>query len=196
MTGPGEWLQFIAALALMGGAAGGTAWLVEASLRRTGDDEAEDAERLFWVGLTGALAMVLGAVWAVLVLPQLAPLAGAVLLASSGGAVWWTQRRRRALLAQRRRRLQRRRLDSLVERHEAVLEQWRSYELDPFKALERPGLTDVSQPLTSSLIRAMREAEGARSRALQEASDQPSYARAVEALETAWRRLDGDAGPG
>lgn len=196
MTGPGEWLQFIAALVLMGGAAGGTAWLAAASLRRTGDDEAEDTERLFWVVLTGALGMVLGAVWAALVLPQLAPLAGAVLLASAGGAAWWTHRRRRALLAQRSRRLQRRRLDSLVERHELVLEQWRSYELDPFKALERPGLSDVSQPLTSSLIRAMREAEGARGRALEEASDQPSYARAVEALETAWRRLDGDAGRG
>lgn len=184
MGGADAVLQFAAALILLAGSAGASAWLVDSALRR------EDGERAFWGGFTGVMAIILCAVWAVLAAPALAPLAGVVLLVSTGAAGLWLRRRRLRRLRHRQEQLAQRRMAALDGRHRLVLSQWQAYELDPFKALERPELTDVTQPLTSSLIRAMRVAEQARDAALANPAEQGGYARAVERLEDAWRRLD------
>jgi len=181
----GGFLAALPALLLAAAAIGFTAPALDSALRR------EDGERLFWVGLTGGLTVVAAVAWAGLAAPGAAAVAGLLALGGSAAAWYWLARRHRARKRARLRKLRSRRLDSLARRREAVLLEWGSYELDPWKGVEFPGLTDVREKETSQLARAAREALAAQEEAQSESGDDEAiarYGRAVGELETAWER--------
>lgn len=178
-------LEALPALLLAAAAVGFTAPALDWALRR------EDGERLFWVGLTGGLAVVAAIAWAGLAAPGAAAAAGLLALGGSAGAWYWLARRHRARKRARIHKLRRRRLESLARRREAILLEWGSYELDPWKGAEFPGLTDVREKETSLLARAAREALAAQEAAQAEAGGEEAmerYGTAVGELEAAWER--------
>ena len=175
----------VPALLLAAAAVGLTTPALDTALRR------EDGERLFWVGLTGGLAVVAAIAWAGLAAPGAAAVVGALSLGGSVGAWCWLARRDRARKRARLEKLRRRRIQALAQRREAVLLEWGSYELDPWKGAELPGLTDVREKETSLLARAAREALSAHEAAQSAAGDDDAVARygsAVTELEAAWER--------
>ena len=176
-------LAALPALLLAAAAVGLTAPALDAALRR------EDGERAFWTGLTGGLAVVAAIAWAGLAAPGAAAVVGVLALGGSAGAWYWLVRRDRARKRARLDKLRRRRVQALARRREAVLLEWGSYELDPWKGVEFPGLTDVREKETSLLARAAREALSAHEAA--QAGDDEDVARygsAVSELEAAWER--------
>ncbi len=176
-------LAALPALLLAAAAVGLTAPALDAALRR------EDGERAFWTGLTGGLAVVAAIAWAGLAAPGAAAVVGVLALGGSAGAWHWLVRRDRARKRARLDKLRRRRVQALARRREAVLLEWGSYELDPWKGVEFPGLTDVREKETSLLARAAREALSAHEAA--QAGDDEDVARygtAVSELEAAWER--------
>lgn len=178
-------LAGLPALLLAAAAIGLTAPAIDSALRR------EDGERLFWVSLTGGLAVVAAIAWAGLAAPGAGAVVGLLALGGSAGAWYWVDRRHRARKRARVERLRRRRLETLASRREAVLLEWGSYELDPWKGVEYPGLTDVREKETSQLARAAREAAAAHEAAgAGDAGDSAleRYGNAVAELETAWER--------
>ena len=166
-------------LLLVGLALGGTAVTVDSALKRG------DSEQLFWGGFTGVLAVILTAVWAVSLRPADAPLVGLLVTAGAVAAGGGVRRRwsRRRLAA--RKEAERLRRQELTDRHQAVLLRWSAYELDPFKALELPGIHDVQQDKTRQLVRAMKTAESARMRLEDGSGSAPEYEAAVLRLEEA-----------
>ena len=149
----------------------------------------DDGERLFWVGFTGLLTGILAVAWAGMAGTGAAAATGLVLVAGSAAAWIWLRRRHRARKQARAERIFAKRLHSLDRRREAVLREWSSYELDPWKGLEYPGLGDVRQAETSRLARASRDALTAQEAAQapsREASALGTYAAAVDRLEEAW----------
>lgn len=178
-------LAALPALLLAAAAVGLTAPALDSALRR------EDGERLFWVGLTGGLAVVAAIAWAGLAGPGAAAVVAAVALGGSAAAWHWVARRSRARKRARLEKLRSRRLESLSRRREAVLLEWGSYELDPWKGVDFPGLTDVRQRETSLLARAAREAAAAGQAAESPSGGEEALARygmAVGELEAAWER--------
>ena len=178
-------LAALPALLLAAAAVGLTAPALDSALRR------DDGERLFWVGLTGGLAVVAAIAWAGLTAPGAAAVVGVLALGGSAGAWYWVARRHRARKRARVEKLRRRSLQSLARRREAVLLEWGSYELDPWKGAEFPGLTDVREKETSQLARAAREATEAHEAAGSDAADDAAverYGSAVGDLEAAWER--------
>ena len=179
----GSLFAALPALLLAAAAVGLTAPALDSALRR------EDGERLFWVGLTGGLAAVAAIAWAGLAAAGAAAVTGILVLAGAAGSWYWLAQRQRARKLARARKLRNRRLDSVRKRREAVLLEWGSYELDPWKGVEFPGLTDVREKETSLLARAAREALSAHEAA--QAGDDEEVARygsAVSELEAAWER--------
>lgn len=171
--------ELAVALLLAGVALAGTAVSIDSALRRG------DSEQLFWGGFTGVLAVILTAVWAVSIRPADAPAVGLLVTAGAGAAgVWINRRQVRRRLAARQEAERRRRLE-LEGRHEAVLLRWSSYELDPFAALELPGIHDVRQDRTRQLVRAMKAAESARTRLVDGTGSDGEYEAAVRRLEEA-----------
>lgn len=166
-------------LLLVGLALAGTAVTIDSGLKRG------DSEQLFWGGFTGVLAVILTAVWAVSLRPAEAPLVGLLVTggAAAAGVVISRRHARRRLAAQKE--AERLRLQELAGRHEAVLLRWSAYELDPFKALELPGIHDVQQDKTRQLVRAVKTAESARTRLADGSGDAPEYEAAVRRLEEA-----------
>lgn len=77
------------------------------------------------------------------------------------------------------------RMATLRARHDAVVERWLAYELDPGKQIEYPQMTDVSQPSAAAVVRAMRQARDAR-----DAADEAGYADAVTRLEQAFAEAE------
>ena len=157
---------------------------MDSALRR------EDGERLFWVGLTGGLTAVAAIAWAGLAAAGAGAVVGLLVLAGSAGAWYWLGRRQRARLSARARKLRDRRMAALHGRREAVLLEWSAYELDPWKAVEYPGLGDVREKETSLLARASRGALAAQEEA-QASDDEEALARygtAVQELESAWEK--------
>jgi ABC-type multidrug transport system fused ATPase/permease subunit len=73
-------------------------------------------------------------------------------------------------------------------RHDAILARWQSYELDPAKGIDFPGMSDVNVPQTAALVRALQEAQRCR---LTAGAD---YAGAVEQLEVAMAQAEAAAG--
>lgn len=67
--------------------------------------------------------------------------------------------------------------------HDTLITRWRRYELDPASCIDYPAMTDVRQPETSALIRAMREAD--QLRAARHQGYVPAVARLGLALSAA-----------
>jgi hypothetical protein len=183
----------IPALILMAAALALTAMRVDAALERG------DGERLFWISFTGLLTALLAVAWAVAGNPGARPWVGLVAVAGAAGAAGWVRVRSRRRREDRLRNERGRRIAALERRHDAVLLSWSSYELDDWKALERPGLKDASRPETKSLMQAMKAAAALRPQPavsdLAE-SELDSYEAAVAGLEQAWENAETSAGDG
>ncbi|MBP3035793.1 hypothetical protein J2M53_05915 [Arthrobacter sp. zg-ZUI100] len=193
-AGPG---LLVPALILMAAALALTAVGVDAALAR------RDSETLFWVGLTGLLTLLLAVAWAAAESTWAAPWVGLAAVAGSAGASLWVVRRQRRRQLARHRKEVSGRVHELQRRHDAVLLSWSSYELDAWKAVEKPGLADLDKPETKGLMRAMREAaslrpDGGAPGAAGVGSDTglDAYALAVTRLEEAWQAAEDSAGDG
>ena len=183
----------IPALILMAAALALTAMRVDAALERG------DGERLFWISFTGLLAALLAVAWAVAGNPGARPWVGLVAVAGAAGATGWVRVRSRRRREDRLRNERGRRIAALERRHDAVLLSWSSYELDDWKALERPGLKDASRPETKSLMQAMKAAAALRPQPAVSDLDEAelvSYEAAVAGLEQAWENAETSAGDG
>lgn len=186
--------MLVPALILMAAALGLTAIGVDAALAR------RDSERLFWVGFTGLLTALLAVAWAAAESSAAAPWVGLLAVAVGAGAAGWVGRRERRRRAARLQAEFRGRIQALERRHDAVLLSWSAYETDAWKAVEKPGLTDLARPETKGLIRAMKAAAVLRPH--DGAAAEPAgarvddYASAVEGLERAWKTAEETAGGG
>ena len=182
----------VTALIIMAAALALTAFRVDAALDRG------DGEKLFWIGFTGLLAALLAVAWAVAGNPGAGPWIGLAAVAGAGGAAGWVQVRHRRRVQDRLRGERARVIAALERRHDAVLLSWSSYELDEWKAEEKPGLRDPARPETKSLMRAMKAA--AALRPLEGAAGGPEgeeldkYAAAVAGLEQAWAAAEAAGG--
>ncbi|WP_341394654.1 hypothetical protein [Arthrobacter sp. G119Y2] len=181
----------VTALIIMAAAFALTAFRVDAALDRG------DGEKLFWIGFTGLLAALLAVAWAVAGNPGAGPWIGLAAVAGAGGAAGWVQARHRRRVQDRLRNERARAVAALERRHETVLLSWSSYELDEWKAEEKPGLKDPARPETKSLMRAMKAA--AALRPLEGAAEAPEaeldkYAAAVAGLEQAWAAAEAAGG--
>jgi hypothetical protein len=161
---------------------------VVAVRHHAGKPDADGSDPLFW-DLFGGAAVIVPALLIPAVSSPLAGLALAAVAAASGVAAyrgsprildWYGDRRQRRLDIPRR--------EAAVEVHNAVLNRWRRYELDPALAIGYPDMADVARPETSAFVKAMREAE------LLRASSDPGYAPAVARLELALGRAETAAG--
>lgn len=153
-----------------------------------GKSDGDPSDPLFWDVFWGS-AVILPA----LLIPAVAsPPAGLALAAAacvSGVAAYRTSPRVLGWYSSRRR--QREELPALqaaANVHNAVLQRWQRYELDPALAIDFPAMSDVRRPETAAFVKAMREAEALR------ASRQPGYASAVAHLERALARAEAAAG--
>jgi hypothetical protein len=72
--------------------------------------------------------------------------------------------------------------------HNTLLARWSRYELDPAYCIDYPAMTDIRQPETAAVIRAMREAEQLRT------IPQQGYAPAVARLRLALTEAEKAAG--
>jgi hypothetical protein len=183
----------IPALILMAAALALTAMRVDAALERG------DGERLFWISFTGLLTALLAVAWAVAGNPGARPWVGLVAVAGAAGAAGWVRVRSRRRREDRLRNERGRRIAALERRHDAVLLSWSSYELDDWKALERPGLKDASRSETKSLMQAMKAAAALRPQPAVSDLDEAelvSYEAAVAGLEQAWENAETSAGDG
>lgn len=148
-----------------------------------------DGERLFWIGLTGVLTAVAAVAWAGVSGPGAAAVTGLAVMAGSAAGGLWLRRRHVRRLAARRRKLRKTRIQALAQRRQAVLLDWSSYELDPWKGSEYPGISDVREVETSRLARAAAAAEAAQAAAESEPGNDEAVqlcASAVDQLEEAW----------
>ncbi|GAA1110418.1 hypothetical protein [Arthrobacter flavus] len=177
------------ALALVGILSAATAFALSRSLRRN-----DDADSLFWYGFSGLLAVVFVIIGAVATVPGSGGVVSAGALVFAGVAVGWLWRGER----ERRRRVQAEKIrevrEGLRTRHERVLQQWVTYELDPAAAIDFPAMTDLSRSDTSQLIRSMRTAALLRERFEGDEVDSSEYERAVAGLEAALRVAETAAG--
>lgn len=182
-------LQASIALALIGLCSAATAFALAGCLKRN-----DDADSLFWYGFSGLLAVVFVIIGAVATVPGSGGVVSAGALVSAGVAVGWLWRGER----ERRRRVQadavREVREALRTRHERVLQQWVTYELDPAAAIDFPAMTDLSRSDTSRLIRSMRTAALLRERYEGGDVDSSEYQAAVAALEAALRAAETAAG--
>lgn len=179
----GSFLAAIPAILLAAAAVLVTAPAMDAALRRG------DGERLFWVGFTGLLTGVLAVAWAGLAVTGAAAIAGIGLLAGCAGAWIWLRRRHRGRQRALAEKAWSKRCRALDQRREEVLREWSSYELDPWKGIEYPGLGDVREVETSRLARAARVALAAHEEARSPSQDPAvlgAYSAAVDNLEEAW----------
>ena len=184
----------VPALILLAAALGITAVRVDAALARG------DGEKGFWVGLTGLLTALLAVVWAVAGSPRSGPWVGLASIAGAAGAFWWIRTRRRQRVNARKREEQRRRIAAATHRHDSVLLSWSSYELDAWKALEKPGMGNADRAESKALMRAMKAAAALRPQ--EEApvemneKELADYETAVAGLEEAWGIAEDSAGGG
>ena len=117
------------------------------------------SDTLFWDVFMGSAVAV-----PAIIIPTLAsPWAGVVLAAvggASGVAAYRSQPRIMAWQSLRRQRRQEQPLNTAAQaEHNSLLARWSRYELDPAYCIDYPAMTDVRQPETAAVIRAMREAE-------------------------------------
>ena len=182
------------ALVLLIAALAVTAFRVDAALARG------DGEKIFWVGLTGSLTALLAVAWAVAGSPGSGPWVGLAAVLGASGAAGWVRMRHRRREEARSQKARRQRMAALERRHDEVLRSWSSYELDGWKALEKPGLSDAAKPETKDLMRAMKSAAALRPREEEPGSlgdaEIREYGTAVARLEEAWTSAEASAGGG
>ncbi|WP_024477174.1 hypothetical protein [Arthrobacter sp. CAL618] len=182
-------LQAAIALALVGILSAATAFALSRCLRRN-----DDADSLFWYGFSGLLAVVFVIIGAVATVPGSGGLVSAGALVFAGVAMGWLWRgereRRRRVLAEEIREVR----EGLRTRHERVLQQWVTYELDPAAVIDFPAMTDLSRSDTSQLIRSMRAAALLREQFEGGDVGSSEYERAVAGLEAALRAAETAAG--
>lgn len=145
-----------------------------------------EPDALFWNTFTGLVVIVP----AVLIPAVLSPVVGLLLFSLGVAAALLTLTGSRRLdLRQRSKPENRPGYIFAVARHDAVLRQWSRYELDPGKAIEFPGMSDVRVPQTAEFFRAMKEAQHSR------LATDTDYTRAVERLEKAFAAAEKASGP-
>ncbi|WP_051479028.1 hypothetical protein [Arthrobacter sp. H5] len=153
-----------------------------------------DEDSVFWYGFTGFFAVIAAISVAAATIPGAGPwIAGAGVLGAgiAGGWIWRGEHER----GERRRRSECEKVRSALRgRHEAVLQQWVSYELDVGAAIEFPAMTDLSRPETAHLIRSMRQAAVLREQADDDGRLPDGYSAAVGALEVAFDAAERAAG--
>lgn len=153
-----------------------------------GNADGDPSDPLFWDLFWGA-AVILPA----LLIPAVAsPPAGLALAAAacvSGVAAYRSGPRVLGWYSSRRRlREERPALMAAAHLHDAVLQRWQRYELDPALAIDFPDMSDVRRPETAEFVEAMREAEVLRTLGA------PGYLQAVDRLEVALRCAEAAAG--
>jgi hypothetical protein len=146
------------------------------------------SDTLFWDVFMGSAV----AVPAILIPTLASPWAGVVLAAvggASGVAAYRSHPRIMAWQSARRQRRQEQPLHTAAQaEHSTLLARWSRYELDPAYCIDYPAMTDVRQPETAAVIRAMREAEQLRTIPHQ------GYAPAVARLRLALTEAEKAAG--
>lgn len=158
---------------------------------------ATDADRdgVFWYGFTGGFACLGAITGAMVLIPETAAVTGLAGMLGLGMASGWVWRGEQERKARRHRRSVEQARSALRARHESVLQRWVSYELDPAVAIDYPNMTDVKQPETAQLVRAMRKAAALREQAdTDDDGAAPVYERAVAELETAFEEAERAAG--
>ncbi len=176
-----------ACLVMVGGTAL-TGWRLDVvSRRRGGTDD------YFWVAFggvvvvagAGVVAAALGGLW-------VASLAAVV----SIPAVWlWVSRRQRRRREEAERAARTTAWSELRSRHDAVVERWADYDLDPAKAIDHPEMHDPSHPAARRMVNALRRAESARDIGAQSQPDDVSnYVTAVQHAEEAFEMAEHEVG--
>lgn len=182
-------LQASIAVAVVGVLTVLTALAIAACLKRE-----NDVDSLFWYGFSGLSAVIFAIVGAAATIPGSGGLvtAGALVCASvAAGWLWRGEHERKVRLADEE--LSRER-ETLKGRHERVLQQWVSYELDPAAAIDFPGMTDLSHSDISRLIRSMRTAALLRERFDAGDAGSAEYSTALTGLEAALAAAEVAAG--
>ncbi|HJV98501.1 MAG TPA: hypothetical protein VJ617_05350, partial [Arthrobacter sp.] len=146
------------------------------------------SDTLFWDVFMGSAVAV-----PALLIPTLAsPWSGLVLAAVGGATGVAAYRGHPRIMAWHTTRRQRRQEQPLYTaaqaEHTTLLARWSRYELDPGYCIDYPAMTDVRQPETAAVIRAMREAEQLRTVPHQ------GYAPAVARLRLALTEAEKAAG--
>jgi hypothetical protein len=149
---------------------------------------AHPSDTLFWDVFMGSAV----AVPAILIPTLASPWAGLALAAVGGAAGLAAYRSHPRIMTWRSARRQRRQEQPLYTaaqaEHTTLLARWSRYELDPAFCIDYPAMTDVRQPETAAVIRAMREAEQLRT------IPQQGYATAVARLRLALTEAEKAAG--
>jgi hypothetical protein len=149
---------------------------------------ARASDTLFWDVFMGSAV----AVPAILIPTLASPWAGVALAAVGGAAGLAAYRSHPRITAWQSARRQRRQEQPLYTaaqaEHTTLLARWSRYELDPAFCIDYPAMTDVRQPETAAVIRAMREAEQLRT------IPQQGYATAVARLRLALTEAEKAAG--
>ncbi|MEV7646311.1 hypothetical protein [Arthrobacter sp. NPDC089319] len=131
-----------------------TSYAVERGLRRS-----PDADTAFWYcfsGLCCALTVVLAAA---ALFPAAVPLWLLLAAGCAAPAVWRITRRASAAV----RYQDTRDWHEAAARHDAARTRWLAYELDPALVIDYPDMSDVLQPETAAMLRAMKRADALRS---------------------------------
>ncbi|MGX9899223.1 hypothetical protein ACW0JT_03715 [Arthrobacter sp. SA17] len=145
-----------------------------------------EPDALFWNVFTGLVVIVP----AVLIPAVLSPVVGLLLFTLGTAAALLTLTGSRRLdLRQRSKPENRPGWAAAAARHDAVLRLWSGYELDPGKAIDFPGMSDVRVPQTAEFFRAMKVAQRCR------LAPDTDYACAVEQLEKAFEAAEKASGP-
>ncbi|MHA7154514.1 hypothetical protein [Arthrobacter sp. TMN-50] len=182
-------IQATIAVAVVGILTAITAVALASSLKRH-----DDIDSLFWYGFSGFVAVVLAVIGAAATIPGSGGTVTAGALVSTGlaaGWLWRGERERRVRLDDEAARQQ---SENLRTRHDRVLQQWVSYELDPAAAIDFPAMTDLSRSDTSQLIQSMRAAALLRVRFDDGDVGAPEYESAVARLEAALAAAETAAG--
>ncbi len=149
---------------------------------------ARASDPLFWDLFMGSAV----AVPAILIPTLASPWAGLVLAAVGGATGVAAYRGHPRIVAWQSQRQQRRQegpaYTAAQAEHATLLARWSRYELDPAYCIDYPSMTDVRQPETAAVIRAMREAEHLR------AIPHQGYAPAVARLRLALTAAERAAG--
>jgi hypothetical protein len=145
------------------------------------------SDTLFWDVFMGSAV----AVPAILIPTLATPWSGAALAAVGGAAGVAAYRSHPRIIAWQSARRQRRQERPLYEaaqaEHTSLVARWSRYELDPAYCIDYPAMTDVRQPETAAVIKAMREAEQLR-------TVPQGYATAVVRLRLALTEAEKAAG--
>lgn len=146
------------------------------------------SDTLFWdvfmgsaVALPAILIPTLASPWAGVVLAMVGGTAGVAAYRGHPRIVAWQSVRRQ-------RRQEQPLYTAAQAEHSTLLARWSRYELDPAYCIDFPAMTDVRQPETAAVIRAMREAEQLR------AAPHQGYAPAVARLRLALTEAEKAAG--